>query len=265
MLHKLFVLVFIAFPFFAFSEVPLRFPFEIVNGAPVIKATIDGQEATLLLDLGGAGELSLKQSFVARASLKKMESEETSINASGERGQSDNYRVASLASGEMHEENLIASVWNSGSGADGYLGIGYMGKFRIVFDYPSRELRLYRRSMNDPSSTQCDGKPIPIKAYGTLIYTEAKTDFGTRLFALDTGANANVLATTQKPEGEIDSEALNRLHYYKEFSLNGQDMKPGRFAMVDIRIPLVSGVLGMDFFETRVVCLDLANRVMTIR
>ena len=179
MLYKLVVLIFTAFPFFALAEVLLKFPFEIVNGAPVIKATIDGQEAKLLLDLGGAGELSLKQSFVVRASLKKMGSEETSINASGEWGRSGTYRVSSLASGEVHEENLIASVWNSGSDADGYLGIGYMGKFRIVFDYPSRELRLYRRSMTDPSITQCDGKPIPVKIYGTLIYTEAKTDFGT--------------------------------------------------------------------------------------
>lgn len=265
MLYRLFFLVFTTFPFFAFAEVSLRFPFEIVNGAPQIKATIDGQEASLLLDLGGAGELSLKQSFVAKASLKKLESEEASADAFGERVRSGTYRVASFTSGDVHEENLIAGIWNSGSGTDGYLGIGYMRKFRIVFDYPKRELRLYRRSMNGSSSTQCDGKPIPLKVYGTLIYTEAKTDFGIRLFALDTGANVNVLATTQKPEGEISSAASNQLHYYKEFSLNGQDLIPGRFAKVDIRMPLVSGVLGKDFFETRVVCLDLANLAMTIR
>jgi hypothetical protein len=69
--------------------------------------------------------------------------------------------------------------------------------------------------MHNSSDTQCERKPIPIKTYGTLVYTEAKPDLGTRPFALDTGANVNVLAITQGPQGESDSKAPNQLHYYK--------------------------------------------------
>jgi len=50
---------------------------------------------------------------------------------------------------------------------------------------------------------ECGSQSLRIKHIGNLFYHEFNTEFGPRAFGLDTGANMNVLALSQKPEADL--------------------------------------------------------------
>ncbi|MDO6386408.1 hypothetical protein [Uliginosibacterium sp. 31-12] len=214
--------------------------FELRQQVPILQVQVDGREASLILDLGGASALALRPDWAE----------------AGAAGEASEHLLA-LAPGEL--EAVPATVWKKTRippGIDGYLGWAYLQRYKLVFDYAKQAARLYPRGA---VHAECAGAPVPLHRLGSLPYVQFDHAGQALLLGLDTGANQNLI----KP-GVAGAALSDKTLSIDGVTLAGQALKPGPLRVMELPIPTLHGLLGYDFFARYRVCLDPAANTFAL-
>jgi hypothetical protein len=143
--------------------------FELNKQLPVIKVQVDGLDAALILDLGGAAALALRPGWPGPATVD-----------------GDGTRMVSFAGGNSIQ--VPAAVWKKPKvppGIDGYLGYGYLRRYGLVIDYSRREVRLFRQGVQ---LDECRAAPVALLQLGSLPYVRFERGGKPFLLGLDSAA-----------------------------------------------------------------------------
>lgn len=141
----------------------------------------------------------------------------------------------------------------------GYIGVGLLRDYLAVFDYPAGMLTLYASGDGAAMSDSCRPQRFEVRVVNGVVQSIVETDRGPLIFQWDTGSSENVL----RPSA-IGAPASGQ-HSFARFDLAGHSFGRTIFPLREFQAPNVDGVLGTDFLEDKVLCIDAARRVGAIR
>ena len=141
-------------------------PFVLDAGLPLLQARIDGREARLLIDTGGAAALALRPEWAPVTE----GAASTSQDAQGQLRLNAKLAVAEITlAGQRLSPTPPAQTWGKTrrpAGADGYLGWGWLRAQRWVLDYGTRQLQLL--TADEPMPANCGTAPLGLDMLGSL-------------------------------------------------------------------------------------------------
>ena len=247
-------------------EPPIKVPLELHRGMPTATVDIGGKPLRLFVDLGGHSAIALTGAELKRVPVRYLPETARSINASGEIYESRRFVVPGVSLGGVFLGDLEGSEFVFPETAappdrNGYIGFALLSRFLLVVDYPNRSLRLYRSGSKDAMLRECGDKSFEIDIVNGIAQSIADTDHGKLVFSWDTGSTRSVIRPRVVARGvETGASGPGAMPYrIAKFVLGGRDFGPQQFLPIDYRGVAVDGVLGTDFFESRIVCLDIGQ------
>lgn len=229
-------------------------PLRLEGGLASVAARIDGREARLLIDTGGAAALALRPDWAQAAAGG---SADASQDAQGRPRANAALAVGEVElAGQALQPAPAAQTWGKPRrppGIDGYLGWGWLRERRWVVDYAARELRLL--GADEPMPAGCGPEPLRFELLGSLPVLRLHDAAGQPLtLGLDTGASRNVIRPAL-----ADAVAADPL------SAGDRPLAAGAFVSVPLQVPGLDGFLGQDFFSRHRVCVDPAGRQLWLQ
>jgi hypothetical protein len=239
---------------------------------PTTTVSVGGIELNLFIDLGGYSAIALTESELKRVVVRYLTDSTRSTNASGDIYESRRFVAPSVSLGGVVLGDLEGSEFVFPEAAappdrNGFIGFALLSRFLLIVDYPNRSLRLYASGSNDAMIRECGDKSFEIDVVNGIAQSIADTDHGRLVFSWDTGSTRSVVRPSaiggRVRAGTPVSEALPRT--MAKFMLGSRDFGPQSFLPIDYRGVTVDGVLGTDFFASRVVCLDIGRGKGAVR
>jgi predicted aspartyl protease len=248
----------------------VRVPIHLEGGMPWVDATIGGRPVRLLLDLGGFDAVALIPD-----ELKKIEvtwTGESRITFSlGESAKAREYVLPEVELGGVvfsdvtgHEDLLHDK--NRKIDRPGYLGLGLLRRFRVVIDYPARQLVLIWPDAPMPEPYDVENWPaVEFEAGKDGVVARAKVNGIDRLLVWDTGASHCVLKSGL--EGAAPVRPIEGYPFAKveSFRLAGEEFGPLDFALLDFKMPKADGFVGYSLFAKHAVYIDFASRKLSVK
>lgn len=238
----------------ATDKAALSVPLTLEAGVPVLAARIDGREARLLLDTGGAAALALRPDW---GPAEPGASAPASQDAQGQQRANATLAVGEVAlAGQRLDPAPAAQTWGKAkrpAGTDGYLGWGWLRERRWVVDYGAR--RLLVPAPEEALPANCGATPVRLERLGSLPVLRLQAADGQALtLGLDTGASRNVIRPALAPA--LAGGAIQ---------LDGRPLQAGDFVTVPLQVPGLDGFLGQDFFSRHRVCADPARGLLWVQ
>jgi len=226
-------------------------PLHLDGGLAWVDARIDGRDARLLIDSGGAAALALRSDW-GPAATGAAASATASQDAQGRQRVNAVLAVNEvLLAGQALVPAPAAQTWAKArrpAGVDGYLGWGWLREQRWVVDYAARQLRLL--DADEPMPASCGDAPLGFELLGSLPVVRLHGAAGELLtLGLDTGASRNVIRPAL-----ADAVSAGPLR------AGDRAIAAGGFATVALQVPGLDGFLGQDFFSRHRVCVDPGRR-----
>lgn len=269
-----------------FQQITL--PMKRVGRLFLIEARIGDQTGNFVFDTG-ASTLVLNLTYF-RKDLSVVD--EPAGGATGNIGEVCQTRVARLELEELYFENILADVISLGHIENrrgvkilGLLGMKMFRNLEMVVDLNSSELHLFRidREGNRTSATTDPLKTdllSTIREVGGVAFIQGTIGGKNLGFCLDTGAESNVLSSTESKKvlntvaitsrsglTGTGSDAVEVLFgTMTDFLIRQQPMHPMQTMITDLEALAVaynyplSGVLGFDFFQKGIVCINLIKK-----
>ena len=276
-----------------FAEPPGDFqsvtiPLKRVGRLFLIEASIGDQTGNFVFDTG-AGKLVLNRTYF-RKDLTPVDEPAGGVTGSVEKVYQT--RVARLDFNGLHFESVVADVINLGHIENRrvvkilcLLGMCLFRYLEMVIDLRRSELQLYRIDKEGKRiSAQKDSiSPdviCPVREAGGVVFLQGTIGGKVLDFCLDTGAEANVLSST------ASKKVLNTVTITRRSDLTGSgsgqaevlygtmnDFMLGRLSLNPMQTMItgmeslamaysypLSGILGYDFFEKGIVCINLVKK-----
>jgi len=246
----------------------IHVPFELQHGLPTIQATVGGKSVSLILDLGGGSMLALTTASLQKVTVNFTGKTHQFSDSAGNITRTRDYIAPHFVSGGLVLDQLAGNELSGRKSFpwDGYLGIGVLKRYLLVFDYPQHELRLYPSGARAVMRKECGDASIPIELVKGVVQSTVATDHGTLTFAWDTGSSLDIVrpaavGKAYKPSSDGSLQTIT----FKRFSMNSRNYEPVEMALMPFTAPAVDGFIGSPFMHTRVVCIDPGAGVAAIR
>ena len=242
---------------------PIRIPVELHGGMPTVSIGIAGKTLKLFVDSAGYNAIALTSDELRDVPVKYSGESTRSTNASGEIYESRRFVapdvvLGGVAIGDLDGGEFVFPAAAAPPDRNGYIGFALLSRFLFVLDYPNHEIRLYPSGSTAAFASECGAKQFDIDIVNGVAQSVAHTSDGALAFSWDTGSTRSVIRpsaigmTTDAAKGV----RAMRSHRMSRFALGAQDAGPQDFVVIDYAGIGVDGVLGTDFFRSRVVCLD---------
>ena len=253
-------------------EAPIQVPLELRSGMPTTTVSIGGTPLKLFVDLGGYSAIALTGAELRQVTVRYLPESTRSTSASGDIFEARRFVAAGVSLGGILVGDLEGSEFVFSEAAappdrNGYIGFALLSRFLLVVDYPNRSLRLYTSGSKDAMLRECGDTSFEIEVVNGVAQSIADTDHGKRVFSWDTGSTRSVIRPSAVG-GNVKTGAPAAgaaAHTMAKFVLGSRDLGPQIFLPIDYRGVAVDGVLGTDFFATRVVCLDIGRGKGAVR
>ena len=246
----------------------IQVPLELRSGMPTTTVSIGGTPLNLFVDLGGYSAIALTEAELKRVAVRYLTDSTRSTNASGDIYESRRFVAPEVSLGGVLLGDLEGSefVFPETAAAppdrNGFIGFALLSRFLLIVDYPSGSLRLYASGSKDAMIRECGDKSFEIDVVNGVAQTIADTDHGRLVFSWDTGSTRSVIrpsAVGVSVKAGAPGSPGAPPHRMTKFVLGSRDFGPQSFLPIDYRGVAVDGVLGTDFFASRVVCLDIGR------
>ncbi|MCX6225320.1 MAG: retropepsin-like aspartic protease [Bacteroidia bacterium] len=265
----------------------ITIPLRRVGKLLLIEARIGDQTGNFVFDTG-ASRLVLNCTYFKK-DLWVVEENARGITGSVEKLYRT--RVPRIDVSGLYFENVFADVINLGQietrrGVKilGLFGLDLFRNLEMVIDVNRGELKLYRidragKRISADADTLKTTLISPIREAGGVVFMPATLGGKSVDFCLDTGAEANVLSSSSSRKvlntvtitrrcrlTGSGSEQMEVMYgTMNDFILGGQQLQPMETIITSLQsiVPAYSypfsGVLGFDFFEKGVVCINLVK------
>lgn len=241
---------------------------EVRSGIPNTEVLIAGQSFKLFIDLGGFRAISLTTAELARSNVKFVDKSDRYKNASGKAFETRQFIAPSVSVGGVSFGDLEGGeiAYAEGEGppdGNGYIGMGLLGKYLVVFDYPGGRVRLYQSGDYGSLRRECGDNLFPIIMKNGVAASIGQTEYGELLIEWDTGTTHNFLRPSTLPKFVSEGSKLDDgspVTTLSKLSMGGKDYGPLDFRLVQFAMPAVDGVLGAGLLSARKVCLDLPKQ-----
>ncbi|OGN56771.1 MAG: hypothetical protein A3D96_07130 [Chlamydiae bacterium RIFCSPHIGHO2_12_FULL_44_59] len=262
-----------------FIKIPIRY-LSILKG-PHIEVEIEKQKFYFLIDSGSDTQLSFQSKAIQKIQNKHFIGNSTNYNFKGIKYNSEIYEIETFKIGESlisyktkistdHDEAIRkANNWNKEPSlsswvwgkidswmSHGKIGNGFFKNFVCYFDFPDETFCIAK----DLGSLMKEGgyslepfisTSIEVAPFGPIVKMETK--WGSKAFLLDTGSTRSLI----QQKSLLDEEETKSDLFLENFHL-------GSCCFTSCYIsPLFSGIdgiLGVDFFKERVVCIDYLQK-----
>ena len=251
----------------AFAAVPealTKIPFKLRSQLPTVKVNIGGKSIPLFIDLGGFSPIALtkgalRQVTVNYTGISDKWKDSTGTIHESPRYVAPNVMIAGTAFGDLQGSGTSFPESPDEADPKGYIGLGLLKDYLLVFDYKLRMLRLYPSGDPRVIVAECGSQHFPIQVVNGVVQSTIDTEKGKLIFQWDTGSSRSLIRPSAIGESGIP------LRSFRSFQIGEKQLGPVVFEMREFGAPAVDGVLGTDFFESKVVCFDIKNGRGAIR
>jgi len=242
----------------------IELPIVLRNGLPTVTVVVAGTSLDLFLDLAGHNTISLTAEELARVPVRYLDAADRYRNSSGttftaRRFVAPHVVAAGYSVGDLEGGEYVLPSTGGPPDRNGYLGHGFLTKYLLVLDYPSRRVRLYRPGDQNAFKAECGAPQFAVTNRGGFTTSFADTEYGPISVLWDTGATHNFLRPSAVPavvklarkidEGEPVISIL-------EVDLGNGNIGPLDFRLLSFAAPDVDATFGTGLFATRKVCFD---------
>jgi hypothetical protein len=152
-----------------------------------------------------------------------------------------------------------------------HIGKHFLSRYLVVVDYAGASITLWPPDTTNPAGANCGRIRIPMEHTKEARLAVSTFDTTAGRVRLLWGANAYSML----PLSLVDKLGLAtathgsdspRFHHARTLSAAGQDPGPLEFVVLPLEIPTdFEGMLGGNFFDHHVVCLDYRRREIRVR
>jgi len=237
--------------------VPMVVPFTMQGHVPTVSAQLNGQPIRLAIDLGGYSSLAVRTAALGKMAVAFDGHVDRWKDAEGTEHASRTFSIDELRAGDFMATHVDSSelVTPIVGGQDGYIGFGLLQRYVMVFDYMKGELRLYGHTATDMLKIECGANIFPIDVINGVVQAKIPTDRGVFIFQLDTGASENVFRPSALGDAASSFKGITSIPFSR-FTIGSRDFGRTRIPLREFNAPDVDGVLGSDFLDRKLLCLD---------
>lgn len=253
-------------------------PIKVLHGLPLVNVNIQGHALQLILDLGSHSS-SLSKEVMGEVQLTKIEKKTHSMDAYGKKLTHPVFSSSKVLIGnyllpylEFNESKAFNADFESQTPK--VLTYGKIGREpfldKVLFIDRKRELCIVDRAYSDR-------KVDPRKYHkGEWIETNFNLDkgmgislclmtdsVGEKELILDTGSNMSLIDKSSSPQAPIDLR--NETERISLKLNNGVSLGTFSFYPFDFTSAGLQGVLGFDFFDHYMVCIDFLNKKIFLK
>lgn len=243
----------------------LDLPIELRYRLPTVDVLVSGQPFKLFLDLGGFHAISLTTAELSRSNVRFLESPHEFMNSAGtifesRRFVAPNVVIGGVSFGDLEGGEFLFNDAVAPPERNGYIGIGLLGQFLVVLDYPAQRVRLYQSGDARALELECGRKGFDVSMENKVAQSTVRTDYGDLLFEWDTGATYNFIRPAAIRRGEsVDrrSDMGQATISIASLRIGAQELGPQEFRVAQFHAPALDAIFGTSFFASRKVCLDM--------
>jgi hypothetical protein len=247
-------------------------PVEIRNHLPTVDVLVSGQPFKLFLDFGAFEQIGLTTEELTRTHVRFAKSSSKYINSSGEAFEAREFIAPNVVIGGVPFGDLQGGEFIHYPGGppdkNGNIGMGLLGKYLLVLDYPNKHVRLYQSGDEAALQKECGTDTFSISVVNGVAQSVATTSNGKLLIEWDTGSTDTVLRPSAIPDSSKLGKQLDDgppIFSVASIRLGDHEIGPVQFRLVQFAAPAVDGVFGTDLFASRRVCLDVLQQKGAIR
>lgn len=248
------------------KPVPLvEIPIELRQRLPNVEVLISGQRFKLFLDLGGFHAISLTTAELDRARVQWVDNPDTFFNSAGKMFESRRFTVPNVviggaSFGELEGGELLFDDALVSPDRNGYIGMGLLGQFLVVLDYPARRVRLYPSGDRRAIAAECGRNTFDVSLVDMVAQSVVRTEHGDLRVEWDTGATHNFIRPATMDRGrdaDRRGDPAPSTVTLASVRLGARELGPLEFRVAQFRAPVLDAIFGTSFFLSRKVCLDL--------
>lgn len=258
---------------------PVRLPLTFVQSTPVTTISIGGRALQAIVDISGGdadGALTLTKEAIERADGLSLGTA-LANDAFGRGFARPRYKVSDVTIGgrtfqDMRVVMAIDDATAQGPPVPNAIGKHFLGDYFVVVDYAGASISLWPPDTKNPVGIDCGRTRIPMEstAEDRLAVSNFDTPAGRVRLLWGTSNAYSMLPETIAGKLRLATvtRGPNSPKFYqpKTLSAAGQDLGPLEFVVLPLKLPKdFDGVLGGNFFEHHVVCLDYQRREIRVR
>ncbi len=240
-------------------------PIDLRHRLATVDVLVAGQPLKLFLDLGGFHAISLTAAELSRANVQMREAPHEYMNSAGRMFESRRFIapdvvIGGVSFGDLEGGEFLFDASAAPPEGNGYIGMGLLGQYLVVFDYPAKRVRLYRSGDSRALELECGRNRFEVSLVDQVAQSVVTTDYGDLLVEWDTGATHNFIRPSairrgQNPGGRNDVGQPTMS--IASLRLAAQELGPQEFRIAQFYAPARDAIFGTSFFASRRVCLDL--------
>jgi hypothetical protein len=258
---------------------PIRLPLTFVQSNPVTTITVGGQAVQAIVDISGGdadGALTLSKEVIESVDGLSLGTA-VANDALGHEFTRPRFKVSSVTIGGHTFQDIRvvqAQVQAAGEGppVPNAIGKHFLSQYFVVVDYAGASISLWPPDTKNPAGIDCGRTRIPMEPTkeARLAVSDFDTPSGRVRLLWGTGNTYSMLPETVAENLRLPTvtRGPNTPDFYqsKMLSAAGQDLGPLEFVVLPLKLPSdFEGILGGNFFEHHVVCLDYKRREIRVR
>lgn len=260
------------------STHPIRLPVTIIKSNPVTIISVGGRSIQATVDTGGDvdGALTLSKEVIDSVRAVSLDTVVTN-DALGNEFKRPRFRVPVVNIGGQAFQDMVVvqapdRVAGEGPAVPNAIGRQFLSQYFVVVDYAGASITLWPPETKGPAGIDCGRTRIPMvhTEEDRLAVSDFETQSGRVRLGWDTGATYSMLSETTAEKLKLATVTRGpnspKFHQSKMLSAAGQDIGPLEFVVLPINIARdIEGMLGSNFFQQHVVCMDYERREIRVR
>jgi Aspartyl protease len=251
---------------------PIWLPLTFIQSGVVTTIGVGGRTVQVGVDTGG-GAITLSKGVLDSAGARSLGDTVASTDSFGHEIRHARFRVPVMTMGSQtfHNVTVLQAADAGGPPIANGLGRQFLSRYFVVLDYAGRSMTLWPPGAEHQARMNCGRTRIPMEHTeedDQLVVSTFDTGSGPIRLLWDTGANISTLPETISGKLGLATYTRGNTTFYhaEKLSAVGHDFGPIEFAVAPLKLPAdFEGMLGRNFFETHVVCLDYKHREIRVR
>jgi hypothetical protein len=257
---------------------PILLPLTFIESSPVTSIVVGGRTVPAIVDISGGdadGELTLSAELVEGAHGISLGSAIAS-DAYGREFTRPRFTIPAVTIGghvfrDVRAVQDVAPAGGEGVGTPNAIGKHLLSRYFVVVDYAGASISLWPPDTRNPTGMDCGHTRIRMERTGEerLVVSTFDTPAGSvRLLWSANPYSVLPVTLARKLRLATMTHGPGSPEFYqsKTLSVAGQDLGPLEFVVLPLDLPAdFEGMLGRNFLDRHVVCLDYRRREIRIR